>query len=310
MCNNRFDCRICGHSTNNPESYQVRETRLGLGDSFEYVRCPQCGCIQLRQIPEDLGKYYSSQYYSLCQRNEEEDNRFFRVFLRKHIIDYRLTKRDFLGKWFVRMQPDSFEWVETGLFSRSSSILDVGCGTGRLIIKLAKSGFVHVIGIEPFIDEDIHYQINHHDIVVHKKELKDVSGKFDVIILNHVVEHLTDPAESLAQITRLMHEDSRLVISLPLLSTFLWEQYGVGSLPFADAPRHLYIFTYSGFCQLANRAGLSLVHSKPYIYEGALKDVNGNYSDSIMKTDKTELKHKLLRDNDTGLAYLYFRLKH
>lgn len=309
MCNNRFDCRICGHSTNNPESYQVRETRLGLGDSFEYVRCPLCGCIQVRQIPEDLGKYYSSQYYSLQQRNEEEDNRFIRVFSRKHIINYRLTKRDFLGKCFVKMQPNSFEWVEPGLFSKSSSILDVGCGTGRLIIKLAKAGFVNVTGIEPFIDNDIHYKIDNHDIVVHKKGVKDMSGKFDVIILNHVVEHLTNPTEDLEQITQLMHENSFLVIALPLLSDFLWEQYGVESLPFADAPRHLHIFTYSGFCQFASDLGLTLVSSKPHIYEGAIKDVYGNYSDAILKMDKEELKRKLIRDNDSGLSYLYFKLK-
>lgn len=309
MYNNRFDCRICGHSTNNPESYHVTETRLGLDDSFEYVRCPKCGCIQIRQIPEELGKYYSSQYYSLRKRNEEEDNSFFRVFLRKHIINHRLSNNDFLGKCFVKIQPNSFEWVEPGLFSKSSSILDIGCGTGRLIIKLAKSGFVKVTGIEPFIDEDIHYRIGNQDIMVYKKELRDVTGTFDVIILNHVVEHLTNPAEALTQVTRLMHAESRLVISLPLFSTFFWEQYGIKSLPFADAPRHLHIFTYDGFCQLADKAGLSLVHSKPYIYEGAFMDVFGHYSDYIMKTNRTELVHRLLRDNDTGLVYLYFKLK-
>jgi SAM-dependent methyltransferase len=309
MKDNHFDCRICGHGTDNPESYRVRETRLGLGDVFEYVRCPQCGCVQISEIPEDLGKYYPSQYYSLQQRHEDKDNRSYRVFLRKHIINYRLTKRDLIGKWFVKMQPNSFEWVEPGLFSKSSSILDIGCGTGRLIIKLAKAGFVNVTGIEPFIDEDIHYEIDHHDIVVHKKEVKDMAGKFDVVILNHVVEHLTNPVEDLKNITRLMNENSRLVIALPLLSNFMWEQYGVESLPFADAPRHLHIFTYSGFCQFASSVGLSLLGSKPYIYEGALQDVYGNYSDSIMKTDKTVLMRKLLSDNDTGLMYLYFRLK-
>ena len=98
MKNSHFDCRICGHGTDNPESYIVKETRFRLGDSFEYVRCPKCGCVQISEIPEDLGKYYSSQYYSLQQRNEEEDNSFIRVFSRKHIINYRLTKRDLLGK--------------------------------------------------------------------------------------------------------------------------------------------------------------------------------------------------------------------
>src|SRR2546421_7013807 len=57
------DCRICGNNENN-RTYLARELHLGLGDEFEYFECARCGCLQIKEIPEDLRKYNPSEYYS------------------------------------------------------------------------------------------------------------------------------------------------------------------------------------------------------------------------------------------------------
>lgn len=55
-------CRYC-HSTQGT-NFLATERMLGLGEEFTYASCPSCGSIQLLSIPEDLGSYYPSTYYS------------------------------------------------------------------------------------------------------------------------------------------------------------------------------------------------------------------------------------------------------
>lgn len=56
-------CRICGNETNN-RAFHVREMMFGWKDVFEYFECADCGCVQIAAIPDDLDKYYPTDYYA------------------------------------------------------------------------------------------------------------------------------------------------------------------------------------------------------------------------------------------------------
>lgn len=58
-----MQCRICGNQQNNKE-YEVQEMMLGYKDSFLYLQCSMCDCLQIEEIPSDISKYYSDNYYS------------------------------------------------------------------------------------------------------------------------------------------------------------------------------------------------------------------------------------------------------
>lgn len=49
-------CRIC----NGPlcPKLVVREMMYGTRDAFDYHQYQDCGCLQISEVPEDLGKYY------------------------------------------------------------------------------------------------------------------------------------------------------------------------------------------------------------------------------------------------------------
>ena len=57
-------CRICS-STEKHDIIPVREMMFGMRDKFDYLSCSQCGCLQLINPPENMGKYYPDNYYSL-----------------------------------------------------------------------------------------------------------------------------------------------------------------------------------------------------------------------------------------------------
>ncbi len=308
MSSSSFICRICGSELQDPESFTATEVRFGWGDEFEYVRCPHCGTVQIRTVPDNLGRYYSGGYYSLQTRSQADDNSPLRSLVRRFVVDYRLKGRGLIGRLLTSMQPDSFEWIVPGAFTRDSSIIDIGCGTGRLVLKLAQCGFRNVGGVEPYIDNDITYKVNGRDVVIRKGSAECLGGSYDVLILSHVLEHVADPDGFVEGLKKLMHKGSWLVVSLPLLSAFAWKEYGIRSLPFADCPRHLHVMTYEGFCSFVRRHGLKIVYNKPYFSESAVRDVNGNVSPAVVSRNKRELAAELLKNNDTGLNHIWLQL--
>ena len=64
-------CRLCGGVVTT--ALIAQERMFGLGGAFEYVECRDCGCLQLKTIPEDLSHFYPDAYYT---RQPSEVSRF------------------------------------------------------------------------------------------------------------------------------------------------------------------------------------------------------------------------------------------
>lgn len=110
-------CRVCDAESDN-KRYIVKEMMFGTRDEFEYYICPSCGCMQIENIPVNLGQYYSGEYYSY---NEPSINKV-------------VEKKDY------------------------TRVLDVGCGAGSLLCSLADEGFANLTGCDPFIEHDLSYE--------------------------------------------------------------------------------------------------------------------------------------------------------
>lgn len=302
-----FTCKICNQEFDS-KLYQAHEVRFGWGDAFDYLLCPHCGCVQIKEIPADLGKYYSGEYYSLVERTEKEDNGFLKRTLRKHLLRYRLTGKDPIGWLLAQKEKNAFEWIEPHEFNFDSSFLDVGCGTGRTLLKLAQSGFKKVQGTDPFNQNEIVYHLDNHEIKIFNKDVCEIQQKYDVIMLNHVWEHIATQHETMQALANIMHKDSKLILTLPLFSQFTWDHYGIEAHQFTDAPRHLFIHTLESLCGLARQYGLKLTHKKFFYYYKMLEDVHGNMSPEIQAMDKEALVRELMEKEDIGHAYLYFML--
>lgn len=301
-----YSCKVCGKPFES-ESYKAHEVRFGWGDEFDYIHCPHCNTVYIKNIPDDLGRYYSSNYYSLRERNTKKENTFLRRTARKYLLKYRMDGENFIGKLLSSKEKDAFNWIEPGMMNFNSSILDVGCGTGRVVLKLANSGFSNVQGIDPFLNHDIVYHVGNQDVNVFKKDVKDMTGTYDVITLMSVMEHFTDPHEAFRSLVKLMHKDSVLVMYLPVMSDFIWSHYGITGFQFADVPRHLFIYSEKALRNLAAQYGLKMIMSKSYFYVKALHDVYGNMALDIQKMDRAKLIRELIDKNDAGHVFAYFK---
>jgi SAM-dependent methyltransferase len=132
------------------------------------------------------------------------------------------------------------------------AVLDVGSGTGSLVLHLSRYGFTRLHGIDPFLDENIDYP---NGIRVTKQSIDAVVGTHRVAIFNHSLEHTVDPLDQLRHARRLLHPGGRVVVRVPAVGGS-WDRHGVAFVGLEEAPRHIFVPTLQGIKALADRAGL------------------------------------------------------
>ncbi len=251
---NQLNCRICSNLDGN-KYHVVSEMMYGTKDKFNYIECNKCGCLQIESPPEDMFKYYQSDYYSF-QFTLDLKNRI-KLIMRSFLIGRRLSKNKFIKKIFSSYQ--IYPFIDflygNGYLTHDAKILDIGCGSGSLLLQLKYLGFKFLKGIDPFIDIDIDYN---NGVSVDKKYIHDVDETYDAIILNHSFEHMEFPGKVLSDINRILTPNGHAIIRIPVAS-FAWKHYGVNWVQL-DAPRHLYLHTVESMRLLSIKNGLQIVN--------------------------------------------------
>jgi SAM-dependent methyltransferase len=142
---------------------------------------------------------------------------------------------------------------------RSARILEVGCGSGHLLLDLAYLGFQNLTGVDPYIERDLVYK---EGPVVRKRELTQMTGVYDLIMLHHSFEHMENPDRVALALGGLLAPEGRIVLRIPVASSYAWKQYGIHWFNL-DAPRHFYLHTPKSIALLAKPAGLEITEVTP-----------------------------------------------
>jgi SAM-dependent methyltransferase len=138
-------------------------------------------------------------------------------------------------------------------------LLDIGCGTGGFLARMRDLGW-EVVGIEPDGQAAEWARRNYgFDVMQGTPERIDLPDQsVDAITMNHVVEHLHDPLATLAECSRLLKPDGRLVVVTPNVES-LGNRIFKNSCLNLDPPRHLYLFSPDTLKACAERAGLRVI---------------------------------------------------
>lgn len=251
MPQNHFNCPIC--HAEKTQSFEVKEMMFGLREAFTYALCANCGVIFQRQPPDDLGRYYGSQYYSL---NIQNNSGSIKRLLKRLRGKYLFQSKSFLPGWIITKlfgKPDFVHYMAAVNTSFSNAILDVGSGTGYLLWELHAAGFKNLSGIDPFIENDI---LNNNGINIYKKELKDLDTKYDLIMFNHAFEHMHDHKNILQRVNQLLNDNGRVIIRVPVVN-YAWEKYSTNWVQL-DAPRHICVFSEKAITLLAKESDLEI----------------------------------------------------
>ncbi len=252
-------CRLCG-CEDNFDSLKVKELEMGFRDEFTYLFCKSCGTLQIKHIPENLSRYYSGGYYSFYSNKRNTLKTIARKLKDSYTLDQRFL--NFLGNIlckisaFPNAQLLAINYVYDKL-TLQSNILDVGCGNGALLSRLANIGFKSLEGVDPFLSQD---KILKNGVRLYKKSILDHKREefYDLIMFHHSFEHLTEnPFDVLKKVYSLLKKDGFCIIRMPTTSSYAWEEYRESWVGL-QAPRHIAIYSIRGFEILACKTNFEI----------------------------------------------------
>jgi SAM-dependent methyltransferase len=282
-------CRICDHADHN-EIFIAREMMFGLREEFVYFQCSACRCLQIRDIPTDMNPYYPSNYYSMQVTLPNHGVVRSALCAIESRIRLRVSNRIFKNNTRNRR---IFDWLRGSQTDYDCSILDVGCGRGKLLHELHFFGLRDLTGADPFISESIRYQ---NGIVVHKCELNELDRSFDVIMMHHTFEHMPDPKRTFSDAAARLRQGRMLLLRIPVIDRYAWRHYGVNWLSL-DAPRHFYLHSEKSIALLAEEAGFKI---ERVVYDSGAHQFWG--SEQYLK-DIPHRSNRSFEDNPKGSIF-------
>lgn len=244
-------CIACGISSDYKE-YIIREMMFGTRDEFIYLECKNCGCLQIKNIPRDLHKYYPQNYYSF----KESKSKYIKDYFINLRNKYSSGRKNLVGKILANRftAPSHINILKILNAQLNWKILDIGSGRGEKLLELKKIGFSNLLGIDPFIDSDINFNSG---FQIKKASVLEIKGSFDLVLLRHSLEHMEDPEITLEAIKGITNEESLIIIWIPISGNFAWKKYREDWVQL-DAPRHLFIPTEKSINLLVSRCGYKI----------------------------------------------------
>jgi len=222
-------CYLCGN-----ESFAVRPGSVRDAKDIEVLECTNCTLVCLSSLNHIKSDHYEN---SGMHDGAEPD----------------------IGSWVKATRVDDerrFNFVKEEICNKK--VLDFGCGTGSFL-NLAKACANEVAGIElekalqPFFKE------NDLNVFLNLEAASKAKQKWDVITAFHVVEHLSDPKETLAELGCLLADEGKLIIEVPNANDALLTLYNnEGFQNFSYWSQHLYLYNQNTINELVRQAGLRL----------------------------------------------------
>lgn len=103
-------------------------------------------------------------------------------------------------------------------------ILDVGCGDFKFLRALGERWVK--FGCDPFIKDS---WLENDSITLYKKNIEDCnfnSNYFDVVVIYHVIEHISDPISIIKEIRRVLKPNGILLLGTPNFNCWVARRFG------------------------------------------------------------------------------------
>lgn len=205
---------------------------------FAISHCEQCGFLFTNPRPgtSELGRYYASSNY----------------------ISHSNSKRGIIPwlYYFARSIALRSKHRTISKFSGGKTLLDYGCGAGSFLAHMRARGY-SAEGVEP--DDDARRAAQQTSSCPVHPSLDQVTHPlFSVVTLWHVLEHVTDPVDTIRKLGQRLTPNGVLLVAVPDISSWDAEHYGP-KWAALDVPRHLSHFRPKDIDRVAQGAGLYVV---------------------------------------------------
>jgi SAM-dependent methyltransferase len=141
-------------------------------------------------------------------------------------------------------------------------VLEVGCATGELLQLVREAGNPRVTGVEP--DEAAAAAARARGLVVHSGTLEELalpSESVDVVLLQHVLEHVAEPRQALARIAQWLRPGGTVIVWVPNGASWAATVFGRAWMGY-DPPRHRSVFTPATLRRALAAVGLTVIDER------------------------------------------------
>jgi SAM-dependent methyltransferase len=243
-------CPICGSNS----TWQYRTDVVDLEyfveppRAFTVQKCHTCGSefLDPRPTEEELPPFYPSDYHAY---NENHGG------LARLLVEARARSR---ARFYGRL-----------IEGRPGRIFDVGTGDCRHFDELRRFLDLECAGVEIQPEIAAKGRARGYDVIegtLEAADLTDHLGRYDVVSMNHVLEHVVFPETMLERAYDLLRPGGHIIGQLPTVSS--WENRIFGhNWGGYHYPRHLQIPSRTGLAGLLEKVGFRNVKisSAPHI---------------------------------------------
>lgn len=210
-------------------------------ETFRLIKCEGCGLIATSPRPDDdkLGDYYKSEKY----------------------ISHSGTSKGFVNAIYLQARNYALSWKHRIInkLTEKKTILDFGCGTGEFLQFMQQKGWA-VSGMEPSsIARDKAEKLISKQIYTSEEA---ITGQHDIVSLWHVLEHISNPDQTISKLKSVMSENASLIIAVPNCPSYDAWYYGEHWAGY-DVPRHLWHFNRKAMVLFLRKHGLTVKQILP-----------------------------------------------
>lgn len=224
------------------------------------VKCGLCWLDPVA-IKEDIHCLYENYY----THGSKVDRPGFKSKLRWLLVSiYESIK--LLPLWILGLTAEKRRFFTMFLSDLPpGKVLDVGCGDGRFLFRMHQAGW-SAAGLD--------FDLNAIDAAQSKYgkygfELKNCDlfsarfpdNTFDAVTMNHVIEHVPEPVELLAEVKRILKPGGRLVSITPNAQSWAHSIFA-DCWRGLEIPRHLQIFSLPALANCAQKAAFTKIEVK------------------------------------------------
>lgn len=193
------------------------------------VSCDNCGLTRTKNFsPPDYRSYHRDQEYS------ESRKLFKNIFLKR--------------VWTIEK------------YKKDGRVLEIGCSIGTFLNLFKERGW-EVWGVEPSQSAAVAAK---NGIRVVKKFFEEATlpeNYFDVVILNHTLEHLDKPVSILAKARTLLKRGGIVFVDVPNFGSLSAKIFGK-YWPYLAPTEHLWHFTPQTLKKVLNKVGFRVIHTE------------------------------------------------